>query len=56
MSTKSLGSGNSSSAMVSMGKSEQSKVDEDDISLNNRKMVLNFGEKAEDDDTDSLKQ
>lgn len=37
------------------GIEERDQVDEDDISLNNRKVVLNFGDKGDDDDADSLK-
>jgi len=29
--------------------------DEDDISLNNRKMVLNFGDKGEEEDSENYK-
>jgi hypothetical protein len=37
------------------GIEERDQVDEDDISLNNRKMILNFGDKGEEDDPDNFK-
>lgn len=40
-----------STNMISGGNSSQ--TNEDDVSLNNRKMILNFGDKAVDDEDSS---